>query len=268
MLETNFFFTRVVPITTYQSEQYMDYAPLTYSLIVNGFENFPQGLNLLKMGSLVFCFPDTSSEVESFNCNDQTLNFLRLHQFMNLEVLVFRKLAPYYELLDFCSKNYNLKVLKILCCKLNFFPNLNKFIHLQVLGMELEYSDLLLDLPPNLEQSILNFYGNDVRHCHHVINAGNAKMLKYFEFMLDSSTKNITVIVDLSNESRLNTIFCNGTQNQVIFKWKDNDIFSEVEAVCFRSDYGKPFLSNYNMLSGKLFPNCTKYYLLDPLFDD
>jgi len=262
------FFTRVVSITTYQSEQYMDYAPLTYSLILNGFENFPQGLYLLKMSSLAFCFPDASSEAKTFNCDNQTLNFLRLHQFENLEVLVFRKLAPSYELLDFCSENYNLRVLKILCCKLNFLPNLNKFIHLQVLGMELEHSKFVLNLPPNLEKSIINFYGNHVGHCHYAINAENAKMLKYFEFILDSSITDVTVVVDLSNESRLDTIFCDGTQEQVTFNWKDDNIFSEVEAVCIRSDYGKPFMSSYNMLNRELFPKCTEYYFFDPLYDD
>jgi len=261
------FFTRVVPITTYQSEQHMDYAPLTYSLMVNGFENFPQGLNLLKTSTLILCFPDTSSEAKLSNYDDQTLNFLGLHQFENLEALVFRKLAPSYELLDFCSKNYNLKVLKILCCKSHFCTNLKKFIHLQVLGMELEYSDLFLDLPPNLEHSILHFYGNDDGYCHHAISAENAKMLKYFELMLDSPTKNVTVIVDLSNESRLNTIFCNGTEEQVTFNWEDDNIFSEVEAVCFRSDYGDPFLCSHNKLNGELFPNCIECYAFDPLLD-
>jgi len=262
------FFTRVVSITTYQSEQYMDYAPLTYSLILNGSKNFPQRLNLLKMSSLVFCFPDTSSEAKSFNCNNQTLNFLRLHQFKNLEVLVFRKLAPSNDLLDFCSENYNLKVLKILCCTLKFLPNLKNFIHLQVLGMELEHSNFLLNLPPNLEQFIIHFYGNYDRHCHHFINAENAKMLQYFKLMLNSSTKIVTVTVDLSNESRLNTIFCDGTQKQVTFNWEDDNIFSEVEAVCIRSDYGKPFMSNYNKLNEKLFPKCIEYYSIDKLFND
>jgi len=261
------FFTRVISITTYQSEKYMDYAFLTYSLIVNGFEKFPQRLNLLKMSSLVFCFPDTSSKAESFNYDKQTLNFLRLHQFRNLKVLVFRKLAPSCELLDFCSKNYNLKVLKILRCKLDSYPNLKKFIHLQVLGMELEYNNLLLDLPPNLEQSILRIYGNHVGHSQQAINAIDVKMLKYFEFMLDSPTKNVTVAVNLSNESRLNTIFCNGTQKQVTFNWEDDDIFSEVEAVRIRSDYD-PFLDNYDRLNGELFPECTKCSFFDPLFDD
>jgi hypothetical protein len=261
------FFTRVVSITTYQSEQYMSYAPLTYSLILNGFENFPQRLNLLKMSSLVFCFPDASSEAKSFNYGNQTLNFLRLRQFRNLELLVFRKLAPSYELLEFCSKNYNLKVLKILRCKLDFYTNLMKFIHLQVLVMELEHSDLLLDLPPNLEQSIIQTYGNHVGRCQYAINAISSNMLKYFEFMLDSPTRIVTVTVNLSNESRLNTIFCNGTQEQVTFRWDDDNIFSEVEAVCIRSDY-YPFLDNYDRLDEVLFPECIECFFFDQLLDD
>jgi len=261
LLTNEDYFTRVISITTYQLELHMDYAPLTYSLMVNGLKIFPQGC-FSRITSLAVHFPDTyhKCEYEFSNCNANILNFLKIHQFENLEALVFSRLPPFKPLLEFCSESLMLRTLKILHCKLDPVTILDNFHHLQVLVMKLEYSGLMVNLPKDLKQFVIHIYGNRI-DMHQSFNAESTK-LEYFEAMFDSSNEKS---VHVTLPGSLEIIVCNGTEEQITFHTNETS-FPNVKEVYTHPDPGYPFYNDFEP-NTKMFPNCINWGYLDPPTD-